>query len=133
MWGGPGGWVGATAKETSRAVRRGDTSATQVLADHLDYIRAHNDVVNALRLIRPEAVAEAEAVDEQEDLGNLPLAGVPIAGKENTAVAGLPTWSGSAAARTRVAEADHQGVRRLRRARAVVVGTSPEPEVGRWP
>jgi amidase len=133
MWGGPGGWVGATAKEISRAVRRGDTSATQVLADHLDYIRAHNDVVNALRLIRPEAVAEAEAVDEQEDLGNLPLAGVPVAVKENTAVAGLPTWHGSAAARGGVADADHEVVRRLRGAGAVVVGTSRMPEIGLWP
>src|SRR5258706_9178301 len=133
MWGGPGGWVGATAKETSRAVRRGDTSATQVLADHLDYIRAHNDVVNALRLIRPEAVAEAEAVDEQEDLANLPLAGVPVAVKENIAVAGLPTWHGSAAARGSVAEADHEVVRRLRGAGAVVVATSRMPELGLWP
>src|SRR5690349_7127666 len=121
MLGGSGGWVGATAKEISRAVRRGDASATQVLADHLDYIRRHDEIVGAFRLIRPEAVAEAEAVDEQEDLANLPLAGVPIAVKENTALAGLPTWSGSAAARTGVAEADHEVVRRLRGAGAVVV------------
>jgi amidase len=132
MWGGSGGWVGATAKEISRAVRRGDASATQVLADHLDYIRRYDEIVGAFRLIRPEAVAEAEAVDEQEDLGNLPLAGVPIAVKENTAVAGLPTWHGSAAARTGVAEADHEVVRRLRGAGAVVVATSRMPEFGLW-
>lgn len=133
MLGGSGGWVGATAKEISRAVRRGDASATQVLADHLDYIRRNDEIVSAFRLIRPEAVAEAEAVDEQEDLANLPLAGVPIAVKENTAVAGLPTWSGSAAARTPVAEGDHEVVRRLRGAGAVVVGTSRMPEFGLWP
>jgi amidase len=133
MWGGSGGWVGATAKEISRAVRRGDASATQVLADHLDYIRVQDEVLNAFRLIRPEAVAEAEAVDEQEDLANLPLAGVPVAVKENTAVAGLPTWSGSAAARTGVAEADHEVVRRLRGAGAVVIGTTRMPELGLWP
>src|SRR5256885_16626151 len=114
MWGGSGSWVGATAKEISRAVRRGDTSATQVLADHLDYIRAHNDGVNALRLIRPEAVAEAEAVDEQDDLGNLPLAGGPVPGKENTAGAGLPPWDGSPAAPGGAAEAHPGGVRRRR-------------------
>src|SRR6059036_2368430 len=100
MWDGSGSWVGATAKQIARAVRRGDTSATQVVADHLDYIRAHEGVVNAFRTVRAgEAAAEAEAVDEQEDLANLPLAGVPIAVKENTPVAGLPTWYGSAGAR----------------------------------
>jgi amidase len=128
-----GGWVGATAKDMSRAVRRGDASATQVLADHLDYIHAHDSLLNAFRLIRPEAVAEAEAVDEQEDLANLPLAGVPIAVKENTQVAGVPTWNGSAAARTGVAEADHEVVRRLRGAGAVVVGASRMPELALWP
>ena len=28
-------WVGATAKQIARAVRRGDATATQVVADHL--------------------------------------------------------------------------------------------------
>ena len=31
-------WVGATAKQISRAVRRGDTTATRVVADHLEQI-----------------------------------------------------------------------------------------------
>jgi amidase len=127
-----GTWVGATAKQIARAVRRGDTSATQVLADHLDFVRQHAGAVNAFRLLRAEAVSEAEAVDEQEDLANLPLAGVPIAVKENTQVAGLPTWNGSAAARGAVADTDHEVVRRLRGAGAVVVGTTRMPELGVW-
>ena len=95
-------WVGATARDIARVVRRGDASATQVVADHLDYIQAHDAVVNAFRVVRAAAAAtEAEAVDQQEDLANLPLAGVPVAVKENTAVAGLPTWSGSPSASKR--------------------------------
>ena len=79
-------WVGATAKEIARAVRRGDVSATQVVADHLDYIRAARRWSTPFRVVRGgEAVAEAEQVDEQEDLADLPLAGVPVAVKENTA------------------------------------------------
>jgi amidase len=128
-----GTWVGATAREIARAVRRGDASAAEVLADHLDHIRTGDPVLNAFRTVRAgEALAEAEAVDEQEDLASLPLAGVPIAVKENTAVAGLPTWNGSAALRTAVAETDHEVVRRLRGAGAVVVGTTRMPEAGAW-
>ncbi|WP_422773308.1 amidase [Plantactinospora sp. WMMC1484] len=124
-------WVGATAKQIARAVRRGDTSATQVVADHLDHIDRSNRELAAFRVVRGgEAIVEAEKVDEQDDLANLPLAGVPVAVKENTAVAGLPTWNGSEAARTPVAEDDHEVVRRLRGAGAVIVGVTRMPELG---
>lgn len=126
-------WVGATAKQIARAVRRGDTSATRVVADHLDHVAVADPVVSAFRVVRAgEAIAEAEQVDEQHDLANLPLAGVPMAVKENTAVAGLPTWNGSAAARSAVAEVDHEVVRRLRGAGAVVLGVTRMPELGVW-
>jgi amidase len=126
-------WIGASAKEIARAVRRGDVSATQVVADHLDHIRDRGHLVNAFRVLREgEAAAEAEQVDEQEDLAGATLAGVPVAVKENTPVAGVPTWCGSAAARGPVAEADHEVVRRLRGAGAVVIGTTRMPELGLW-
>src|SRR4051812_14288529 len=126
-------WVGATAKQISRAVRRGDASATQVVADTLEQIAIADPSLDAFRVIRGgQAITEAEKVDDQEDLANLPLAGVPVAVKENTAVAGLPTWDGSAAARKPVAEQDHEVVRRLRGAGAIVVGVTRMPEMGLW-
>jgi amidase len=126
-------WVGATAKQIARAVRRGDASATSVVADHLEYIAAEAPALGAFRTVRAtEAIAEAEQVDQQEDLANLALAGVPVAVKENTPVAGLPTWNGSAAARSPVAEDDDEVVRRLRGAGAVVVGVTRMPEMGLW-
>ncbi|HET6529522.1 MAG TPA: amidase family protein [Actinoplanes sp.] len=125
--------VGATAKQIARAVRRGDTTATQVVADHLEQIAISDPELHAFRVVRGgEAMTEAEKVDEQDDLSNLPLAGVPVAVKENTPVAGVPTWNGSAAARSPVAEEDHEVVRRLRGAGAVVVGTTRMPELGLW-
>jgi amidase len=126
-------WVGATAKQIARGVRRGDVSATQVVADHLDHIARADADLAAFRVVRGgEAITEAEKVDEQEELANLPLAGVPVAVKENTPVAGLPTWNGSAAARSAVAEADHEVVRRLRGAGAVILGVTRMPELGLW-
>jgi amidase len=126
-------WVGATAKQIARAVRRGDVAATQVVADHLEQIGISDPSLHAFRQVRVgEALSEAEKVDEQDDLAGLPLAGVPVAVKENTAVAGLPTWSGSAAARSAVVEDDHEVVRRLRGAGAIVVGVTRMPELGLW-
>ena len=126
-------WVGATAKQIARAVRRGDVSATTVVADHLEHIGVFDEELAAFRTVRGgEAIVEAEKVDEQDDLANLPLAGVPVAVKENTAVAGLATFNGSAAAATAVAEDDHEVVRRLRGAGAVVIGSTRMPELGLW-
>src|SRR5687767_1581218 len=96
-------WVGATAGQIATAVRRGDATATQVIADHIEHALLADRVVEGLRTLRAgEAIAEAEQVDEQPDLGALPLAGVPVLVSEDTAVAALPTWNGSAAARTSV-------------------------------
>jgi amidase len=126
-------WVGASARQIARAVRRGDTSATAVVADHLDQVRAYDKIIGAFREVRAAAaIVEAEIVDELPELSNLPLAGVPIAVKENVPVVGLPTWNGSAAAKGSVADADHEVVRRLRGAGAIVVGTSRMPEMGVW-
>ncbi|GII23516.1 amidase [Planosporangium mesophilum] len=131
MLGQSGTWVGASARQIARAVRRGDTSATAVIADHLEHIHSYDRIVHAFRQVRTEeAMLEAEAVDEQPDLGNLPLAGVPVAVKENTSVVGVRTWNGSEAAASPVAEHDHEVVRRLRGAGAVVVGTTRMPELG---
>ncbi|MBA3489534.1 MAG: amidase, partial [Longispora sp.] len=122
-------WVGSTAREIARAVRRGDASATEVVAEHLDYIRSTDRYLGAFRALRgPRALAEAEAVDTLPELTNLPLAGVPVAVKENIAVAG----ERSGADWPHVAEADHEVVRRLRGAGAIVVGTSRMPELGLW-
>src|SRR4051812_31875673 len=83
-------WVGATAKQTARAVRRGDASAAEVVGDHLEHIAARAEVTGALRVVRQgEALGEADAVDAQEELVNLLLAGVPVAVKETTPIAGL--------------------------------------------
>jgi amidase len=129
----PAAWMGSSAHQIAHAVRRGDTSATAVVADHLDQIRSYDKILGAFREVRAAAaVTEAEIVDELPTLSNLPLAGVPIAVKENVPVTGLPTWYGSAAARQPVATADHEVVRRLRGAGAIVVGTTRMPELGVW-
>ena len=128
-----GTWVGETTGRIAEAVRTGEVSAADVVAEHLATIAAHNDSLGAFRVVRAaEANAEATEVDARADRDRLLLSGVPIAIKENTAVAGLPTWHGSAAARGPVEQADHEVVRRLRAAGAVVVATSRMPELGLW-
>src|SRR5689334_25368934 len=77
-------------------------------------------------------LAEAGGVDARPDRFALPLAGVPVAVKDNVGVAGYATRHGSAATSAAPARRDDELVRRLRRAGAVVVGKTRMPELGIW-
>lgn len=126
--------VGAPAWQIAHEVRRGDTTAVAVTADHLDHARVADRVLAAFRALRAaEVLAEAEMVDDQADLGALSLAGVPVVVPDDTPVAGVSTWHGSAAAPPDVADRDHEVVRRLRGAGALILGVARGSEFGLWP
>jgi amidase len=125
-----GTWVGRTAQEMAHAVRGGVAEPREVVRQHLDRIERLNAQLGAFRVIRREAaLAEAAALAARPDLAELPLAGVPVAVKDNVAVAGEQTRNGSAASPETQNEADHPIVARLRAAGAVVVGLTNVPEL----
>jgi amidase len=129
-----GRYVGETAVGIAAAVRAGRVTPTEVLEEHLERIGALDPRLGAFRLVRTEAVrAEARALEGRDDLGELPLAGVPVAIRDSIDVAGAPTRSGSAATSPEPAAADAELVRRLRAAGALPVGKTSLPELGLWP
>jgi len=86
--------------------------------------------LGAFQLVREEkARAEAAEVARQADLAGLPLAGVPIAVKDNVPVAGEPMRNGTPLTPDGPQPADHPVVARLRAAGAVVVGITRVPEL----
>ncbi len=113
-------WVGASAARIAAAVQHGETSATEVIVDHLDHARLADRVLDLLGVLRDAAAAaEAEQVDaaDQGLVPEFPLIGVPVVVAEDMPVAGV------ASGRHAVAHHDHEIVRRLRGAGAVVLGT----------
>ncbi|MER6674125.1 amidase [Streptomyces sp. NPDC000983] len=123
-------WVGLTAVEIAAAVREKRATPREVVAAHLDRIARLDGRVGAFRTVRGEAaLAEAEAVGARGDLAELPLAGVPVAVKDNLAVAGESLRAGSAATSDAPVADDHVTVARLRAAGAVVVGLTNVPEL----
>jgi amidase len=119
-----------TATGTAEAVRRGDLSARQATEQALARIAEHDPELRAFRVVRHErALAEAELIDAHPDRATMPLAGVPLAIKDNVAVAGEAMRSGSAGSSDVAQPADHEVVRRLRAAGAVVVGLTNVPEL----
>jgi amidase len=126
-------YVGQSAVEIARGVRGGEFSARDVVAEHLEHIAARDGAVGAFRTVLAErALAEADAVDARKDRAELPLAGVPVAVKDNLAVAGEPTLDGSRGSSRVPATEDHELVARLRAAGAVIVGITRLPELSTW-
>lgn len=120
-----------TATAIAAAVRDGTVRPERIVEATLERIRTGDPTVNAFSQVRGErAVQEARILAERTDLDALPLAGVPIAVKNNIDVAGEVTRGGSLAGDGRPAAADHPVVRRLRAAGAVVVGLTELPEFG---
>ncbi|SFP47156.1 amidase [Geodermatophilus dictyosporus] len=134
--GAPGGArvVGLPATELAARVRAGELSAVAVVRAHLAHLADVEPRIGAFRVVRGEAaLAEAAAVDAHPDRASLPLAGVPVAVKDNVAVAGETATDGGAVTGARPAAADHPVVARLRAAGAVVVGITRMPELGLYP
>ena len=126
--------AGKSAIEIASLVRSRAVSPVDVIAEHLKRIEALDGEIHAFQLVRRErALAEAATLAAQANLDVLPLAGVPVAIKDNVDVAGEPTRHGSAATTESPADHDDELVRRLRAAGAIVIGKTVMPELAIWP
>ncbi|MBZ6378205.1 amidase [Pacificimonas flava] len=123
-----------TAIETASAVQRGETSARAEVDAAIARIEARDDELNAVVVRRFEdARREADALDRQGALADLPLAGVPMTIKESYDLAGLPTTWGSDALAGFTAVEDALVARRLRAAGAIILGkTNVPPMLADW-
>ncbi|MEU1890232.1 amidase [Streptomyces pristinaespiralis] len=117
-----------------RELAAGDTTSQALVAEALARIEATRGSINAFRTVRGEqALEEAREADRRLAAGErLPLLGVPIAVKDDTDVAGVPTYFGCPGDLP-PATADGEAVRRLRAAGAVIVGKTNSCELGQWP
>lgn len=121
--------------EIVRRTTAGELTSVEVVEACLDRIMERDPALNAFSLVlADEARAEAGRRDAALAAGETPgpLHGVPVAVKEELAVAGCVTTFGGRANVT-PAEADAEVVRRLREAGAVIIGKTRMPEFGQWP
>jgi aspartyl-tRNA(Asn)/glutamyl-tRNA(Gln) amidotransferase subunit A len=110
-----------TASEIRDAVRARHISAVEVCEASLARIDSHNPTLNAfLAIARDRALDRARAIDRDRHSG--PLAGVPIAVKDNIMTRGIATTAASKMLRTFVPPYDATVIERLEAAGAVVLG-----------
>jgi len=117
--------VPATIEGFSGARRAGEIRLPQVIGDCLDRIgRLDSEIGAFLHVMDDAARREAEALQARLDRGEEPgpLAGVPIAVKDNISVAGHPTTAGSRILEGFVPIYTATAVARLRAAGAIVIG-----------
>lgn len=107
-------------------------SASEVMEHFLARIAKLDPQLNAFRIVDSEgARSQAKAADAALERGEMPgsLHGIPIAVKESLAVKGFVF----AKKEGRVSVYDNLMVEKLRRAGAIVVGTTVMPGMGHWP
>src|SRR4051794_9243641 len=114
-----------TAIDIAADVRGGRTTARKVVEDHLAAIGAREGNIHAFNhVMTDEARAVADAIDlavgQGKDPG--PLAGVPIALKDNMATRGVPTTCSSRILEGWRPPYDATVVQRLKAAGAVIIG-----------
>ncbi len=114
-----------TAVEIAAAVRSGERSAAEVVGDHLSRIAVREPDIHAFNLVTADdARARADDIDRAVADGTDPgpLAGVPIALKDNLCTRGVPTTCSSRILEGWRPPYDATVVSRLAAAGAVVVG-----------
>lgn len=113
-----------TILDIRSAVRTGRRSAVEVCEAALARIERLDPVVHAfITVARERALNQAAAIDrDRTRAATLPLAGVPIALKDNLCTRGLKTTAASRMLETFVPPYDATAVSRLEGAGAVVVG-----------
>jgi amidase len=122
-------WAGPGA--LARRVRAGELSPRELVEFFLARIEALNPSLNAIRVtLADEALAAADALERAGITG--PLAGVPVAIKDDLAVAGQRRTLGSKSFGPPEA-ADAIAVARLRAAGAIPVAITNVPELTLWP
>ncbi|HEX3622783.1 MAG TPA: Asp-tRNA(Asn)/Glu-tRNA(Gln) amidotransferase subunit GatA [Acidimicrobiales bacterium] len=113
------------AVEIARDVRAGARTARDVVEEHLAAIADREDELHAFNLVlADEARAAADDVDRRVAAGDDPgpLAGVPVALKDNLCTRGIPTTCSSRILEGWRPPYDATVVTRLREAGAVIVG-----------
>lgn len=114
-----------TAVGLGRAIKTGETTAVKAMEAVLEQIGRTEETYHCyVTLDRERALAEAEKVQKRIDAGGLtgPLAGVPVAIKDNLCTEGVLTTCSSKILENFVPTFSAEAVRKLEEAGAVVIG-----------
>lgn len=121
----------SSAQEIAKQIRQGETTSVEVVQEHLDQIKQHNETLHSVAILtEDEALAAAEQRDQEAREGNFrgPLHGVPMTIKEQFWLEGTKSTINSDRYEDWVAPEDAVVVDRLKQAGAVIMGKTNVPK-----
>ena len=126
--------VRKSACELSRMIHAREISCQEVMFIYLEHIQAYNPIVNAIvsPINAEKCILAASTMDDRIAAGDEVgwMAGFPLAPKDLTHVAGIPTTFGASFLKNNKADNDSIIVERMRRAGAIMIGKTNVPEFG---
>jgi amidase len=126
--------VESTIRDMQTAMAEGRVTAREIVRQCLTRIATYEDRLNAVIVVNPRAIEEAEALDRERAQGKLrgPLHGIPIALKDNIHTTDMPTTGGALAFDGLVPPYEATLTKNLREAGAIIIAKTNLTELANW-
>ncbi|MEL7120607.1 MAG: amidase, partial [Bacteroidota bacterium] len=115
-----------TVAQIHQAYNDGDYTAEELVAAYLERIAQKDSILNAITVLNPDAVDQAQALDQEfQKTGALrPLHGIPMIVKDNFITTGMVTTAGALILKDFYAEENAVMVQQLIDAGAIILAKS---------
>jgi len=127
--------VEASIPEMQKAMAEGRTTSREIVTQYLVRIGMYEDKLNAAVAINANALAQADALDQERAAGKIrgPLHGIPVALKDNIMTKDdMPTSGGMLAFKHYMAPYDATLTANLEAAGAIIIAKSNMSELAGW-
>src|SRR5262249_51840691 len=126
--------VESTIHEMQTVMAEGRVTSREIVQQYLMRIATYEDKLNAVIVVNPHALEEAEALDRERAQGKLrgPLHGIPIALKDNIHTTDMPTTGGALAFDGLVPPYEATPAKNLREAGAIITAKTNLTELANW-
>src|SRR6266550_325026 len=126
--------VESTIREMQTAMEQGRITSREIVLQYLTRIATYEDKLNAVIVVNPHALEEAEARDRERTAGKIrgPLHGIPIALKDNIHTTDMPTTGGALAFADLVPPYEATITKNLRDAGAIIIAKTQMTDLANW-
>jgi len=127
--------VETSIPEMQKAMAEGRTTSREIVTQYLTRIGLYEETLNAAASINANALAQADALDQERAAGKVrgPRHGIPVALKDNILTKGdMPTSGGMLAFKHYMAPYEATLVTNLRNAGAIIIAKSNMSELAGW-
>ncbi len=121
-------------REMQTAMQQGRITSREIVLQYLTRIATYEDKLNAVIVVNPHALEEAEALDRERSQGKLrgPLHGIPVALKDNIHTTDMPTTGGALAFEGLIPPYEATLTKQLRDAGAIIIAKTNLTELANW-